>query len=477
MASCCLGRVNGGLVPGKPNGNPRKLENLSVADETLIILFVRLIRCWHATKRNDQRLFDFDARDTLFCDIVLSGASTARILRTLREGFYMGQCPGLEGPLMLCFIECRDTSSYTSLQMSTLHVHIGSQMSAFIRINILTLLLLGFCNPFPLISYAQVFEAPPKPTVSDEDAATVAKHESRADRDSAASQDQPFKPDAEFEHFMRIRNNAKRQPVALETSVTRYVTTNDQGQRVTVDLIGVVHIGEKNYYEALNKQFENYETLLYELVAPEGTVIPKGGRSATEGAGLNPIAAMQVGMQSMLGLQFQLDHIDYTKDNFRHADMSPEEFGESMKNNDESIMKMVFKAMGRGMAQSGASGMSDFDLLLVAIADDRELKMRQLFARQIEEMEGGMSIFEGKDGSTIIDHRNAKVMEVLRSELADGKTKIAIFYGAGHLPDMQRRLTSDFRMTRAGQFWLTAWQLTRDRQQKSKKEDQKDDSK
>ncbi len=371
---------------------------------------------------------------------------------------------------MLCFIDCRDTSSYTSLQTSTSHVHIGRHMSAFIRINILTLVLLGSCTQFSPISNAQVFEAPPEPTVSDEETATVAKPELRADRDSAASQDQPFEPDAEFEHFMRIRYNSKRQPVALETSVTRYVTTNDQGQRVTVDLIGAVHIGEKSYYEALNKQFENYDPLLYELVAPEGTVIPKGGRSETEGTGLNPIAAMQVGMQSMLGLQFQLDHIDYTKDNFRHADMSPEEFGESMKNNEESIMKMVFKAMGRGMAQSGASGMSDFDLLLIAFADDREMKMRQLFAQQIEEMEGGMSIFEGKDGSTIIDHRNAKVMEILRSELIAGKTKIAIFYGAGHLPDMQRRLTSDFHMTRAGQFWLTAWRLTRDHQRSSKRE-------
>ena len=78
----------------------------------------------------------------------------------------------------------------------------------------------------------------------------------------------------------------------------------------------------------------------------------------------------------------------------------------------------------------------------------------------MKNMEGGMIMFEGKNGSTIIDHRNAKVMEVLKREMQSGKSRIGIFYGAGHLPDMQRRLTSDFKMKRGGQVWLEAWSLT-----------------
>ena len=45
-----------------------------------------------------------------------------------------------------------------------------------------------------------------------------------------------------------------------------------------VDLIGAVHVGEKSYYEALDKQFEDYDAVLYELVAPEGTRVPKGSK-------------------------------------------------------------------------------------------------------------------------------------------------------------------------------------------------------
>jgi hypothetical protein len=156
-------------------------------------------------------------------------------------------------------------------------------------------------------------------------------------------------PKKDSAHFMRIRKDAKGRPVALETSVTRYELLNDKGERITVDLIGAVHIGEASYFEALNKRFEQYESLLYELVAPEGTVIPKGGGRG-EGIPTNPIAAMQVGMQSVLGLEFQLEHIDYTKKNFKHADMSPEEFAESMSSNDESIAKYGLRAIGQSMA-------------------------------------------------------------------------------------------------------------------------------
>lgn len=298
---------------------------------------------------------------------------------------------------------------------------------------------------------AQAVEAPEKPTAEKQD-------EEKKDEERQARKKKKRTANDEFRHFMRIRRDAKRKPVAMETSVTRYVGENEKGEQVIVDLIGVVHIGEKSYYERLNDEFKKYDALLYELVAPEGTVIPKGGRKASEESGMNPVAAMQVGMQSALGLEFQLDHIDYTKDNFVHADMSPEEFSESMKSNDESVMKMMLKAVGQSMSRP--SSMSNMDVLGIMFSKNKEVKMRQLFAEQMQDMEGGMAIFEGKDGSTIINHRNTKCMEILRQEMSDGKKRMAVFYGAGHLPDMQRILTSDFKMKRGGQYWLKAWDLS-----------------
>lgn len=263
---------------------------------------------------------------------------------------------------------------------------------------------------------------------------------------------------SEFAHFMRVRRDAKGKPLALETSVTRYIIKNAEGQPVVVDLIGVVHVGEQTYYEQLNTHFEKYQGLLYELVAPEGTRIPKGGRSDADAAG-NPVAALQLGLKGMLGLEFQLDHIDYTRDNFIHADMTPEEFAESMERNEESVGKMFLKAIGQSMAMQSGGQTSDAEMLMAMFSSNRTQRMRRMMANQMQQIENGMVMFNGKEGSTIIDHRNAKVMEVLKRELAAGKTSIGIFYGAGHLADMQRRLTSDFQARRAGQFWLKAWEL------------------
>lgn len=316
-----------------------------------------------------------------------------------------------------------------------------------------------FCAP-GLAAFGQApgaASAPAAPGQAVQEPAAAAPSDNAAARQAARKRDQERLN--EFHHFLRVRRDAKKKPVAMETSITRYIGQNSRGEPVSVDLIGVVHVGEPEYYARLNAIFEAYDCLLYELVAPEGTRIPAGGRDAAEG--MNPVAALQMGMKSVLGLEFQLDHIDYQRSNFVHADMSPDEFLESMKNNDESIGGMFLRALGSSMAMQQNSGRSaDADLMMALFSSNRTLAMRRAMADQMQNMEASMAIFRGKSGSTIIDHRNAKALSVLRREMDEGKKKLALFYGAGHLPDMQRRLQDEFGMQRAGQYWLTAWRLT-----------------
>ena len=40
-----------------------------------------------------------------------------------------------------------------------------------------------------------------------------------------------------------------------------------------------------------------------------------------------------------------------------------------------------------------------------------------------------------------------------------GKKNLAIFYGAGHLADMEHRLIKDFAMKRTQESWVAAWSL------------------
>ena len=52
---------------------------------------------------------------------------------------------------------------------------------------------------------------------------------------------------------------------------------NDDG--VTVHLVGAVHVGEKQYYEGLNKEFDKFDALLYEMVKPANMGAPLPGQS------------------------------------------------------------------------------------------------------------------------------------------------------------------------------------------------------
>jgi hypothetical protein len=289
-------------------------------------------------------------------------------------------------------------------------------------------------------------------------AAKSAPHAVAANAETAAK---PTRKRLDHSRFLRIRKDDRRRSLALQTSIVRYEGTNTQGKKVTVDLIGAVHIGEAEYFEELNRQFTTYEALLYELVAPKDTVIPKGGR-ASEDAGVptNPVAALQMGMQTALELEFQLNLIDYTPDNFVHADMSPEEYSQSMKENDESIAGYALKGIGQGLAlQSAGKSGGDIGMLMSIFSSDRAASLRRTMAKQMLDMGGGMIMFEGKNGSTIIDHRNAKCMSVLKEQIDSGKTNLGIFYGAGHLADMEQRLLNEFNLKRGESRWLDAWKL------------------
>lgn len=261
------------------------------------------------------------------------------------------------------------------------------------------------------------------------------------------------------ETFLRVLRNKDEIPTEMQTSITRYVYQDPaKSAQVHVDLIGAVHIADKTYYDALNKRFKTYDAVLYELVAPEGAELPKPGEGTRESS--NPLSAMQRFMQTTLELQFQLDCIDYTVDNMVHADMTPEEFAASMRDRGESFLQMFFRILSQSMTQPPPkSKFNNGDLLAALFAKDRGTRLKRIMADQFENMEAQMSMINGPDGSTLITERNKKAFQVLKKQLDQGTRRIAVFYGAGHLPDMEERLIDEFKMKRTQIEWLPAWEI------------------
>ena len=256
--------------------------------------------------------------------------------------------------------------------------------------------------------------------------------------------------------FVRLTRDKDKKLVALETAVVRYVPKTPTDAGVTVDLIGAIHVADSTYYDQLNKMFARYDAVLYELVAPSGTRIPKD----TKVKARNAISGLQLSMKRMLELEFQLEKIDYSPKNFVHADFSPEEFSQSMKNRGESFSQMLFRMLGQSLAtQSKNSNDANTALLFAFFAQNRALKLKQALAPQFEDLDGQLGVLGGPQGSTIITERNKRALEVLKREINAGKKNLAIFYGAGHLADMEHRLIKDFAMKRTQESWVAAWSL------------------
>ena len=69
--------------------------------------------------------------------------------------------------------------------------------------------------------------------------------------------------------FLRITRDKKNVPLAMETAIVRFAPA--AGERTpTVDLVAAVHIADAAYYRQLNREFQAYDAVLYELVAPRG---------------------------------------------------------------------------------------------------------------------------------------------------------------------------------------------------------------
>src|ERR1700723_3206451 len=108
---------------------------------------------------------------------------------------------------------------------------------------------------------------------------------------------QPVTRPAEHTQFIRFVDDGNGGG-KLQTAIVTY--KNADG--VTVHLVSAVHVGEKPYYEELNKTFESYDALLYELVKPKGARPPAPGEKSQSG-----VSTFQRLLKDMLSLDFQLD--------------------------------------------------------------------------------------------------------------------------------------------------------------------------
>ncbi len=86
-------------------------------------------------------------------------------------------------------------------------------------------------------------------------------------------------------------------------------------------------------------------------------------------------------------------------------------------------------------------------------------KLKQMMANQFA-ASGSLDQAMGKTlNQLLILDRNAEALKGLTRQMAEGKKKIAIFYGAAHLPDFEKHLIADYGLRPVHQEWIAAWDL------------------
>jgi arsenate reductase-like glutaredoxin family protein len=251
-----------------------------------------------------------------------------------------------------------------------------------------------------------------------------------------------------------IRVNRKAESVQLQTAVTRY-----QKMGMTVDLIGAIHIADAKYFDRLNLEFKQYESVLFEMIGGEN--LNHGNQAAKLAKVKDPAMSMLGNVYAMvsqfLKLQSQKEGIDYRVKNMVHADLTLREFEKLQAEKGESLIGFAMQNMEQ-VQKNGEKGLPAMDskkLMMAVLSGDANMLKRELVLT-LGQGDDQVAAFAGD--TVIIGDRNAKCLKVLDAQAAAGKKKIGIFYGAAHFPDMEKRmLKAGFK--KVNQKWLTAWDI------------------
>jgi hypothetical protein len=282
---------------------------------------------------------------------------------------------------------------------------------------------------------------------------------------SEAGETRPAEP------YVRITSSDSNH-VALQIAARQFLPTRRGEPEVW--LTGVSHLGDSNYYAALQAHLDAQSLVLFEGVGggdaeADAQDQPSPSTNASNGAS-NNAGSLQSAMAAALGLVFQLDAIDYQRPNFRHSDLSV------------SQLRQLILSQQTSPGQPGASesfedllslmeGNSWFDWLIQATlrflgaSPKFQALGRLALIDLLGQIQGDPSRLEGLPPEldqllhVLLERRNEKVVADLKSELPrfGPHSSIAVFFGTGHMPDLQKRLTTQLQFRPGKEVWFTAF--------------------
>jgi hypothetical protein len=262
-------------------------------------------------------------------------------------------------------------------------------------------------------------------------------------------------------------SNGESNVLELQIAARRFVPIRGKGP--TVWLTGVSHIGSSNYFAKLQTHLNAQTLVLFEGVGEHSQDF-KNMKSddVKSNAAPNAVGGLQSSLATSLGLVFQLDTIDYDRPNFRHSDLSIRE-----------IRELLAEPRGSG----GGDAKEDFDNLLNMMEGDSFMNIVMQFGlgilasspklqamskvtliEVITEMGGDPSRLGAISPElkqlleVLIEKRNQRVIDDLKTALKEigRKGSVSIFYGTGHMNEMETRLRKELQYQPVEDAWFPA---------------------
>ena len=266
--------------------------------------------------------------------------------------------------------------------------------------------------------------------------------------------------------YLRIaqpRTNVTELQVAVRQFMPR-----QSGQPI-LWLAGVSHVGESNYYARLQKLLDAQGLVLFEGVTDRAS---RAAGRKTFNQSEDELGSLQNTMAASLGLAFQLDTIDYDRSNFRNSDLTIEQIaqliakegpaGQPSKTAQEfqNLMELM-----QGDSLIGA--LVGAGMKLIGSSPKLQAMMKLAMIEMLGRFKGDMSQFQGLPPEfqrlieILIRARNEVVLKDLEAELnrKSPPKSIAIFYGAAHMEDFERRLTRDLHYRPGREEWFPAFSV------------------
>jgi hypothetical protein len=254
--------------------------------------------------------------------------------------------------------------------------------------------------------------------------------------------------------------------LVMETKTKHFRPAKGSGPAVS--LVGVVHIGDAVYYKQLQAFLDKQNVVLFERVKPPkqplATPTPAPiSATPTTSPTPRPPASMQKRLAETLGLTFQLTEIQYNRPFFVNSDLSFDDLktlaAQGGKATEEQLNGLVGMLSGQGFMGELMNGMMD--------RMDKNPRQKRYFKRFLMQTLTTQGLMESALGKAkpgemsmqdlIIVERNKAVMKDLQTTIATKKPRtIAIFYGAGHMEDMEKRLITEMAYKPAEERWFTA---------------------